>query len=311
MKWYKLMAILGACLFGIFLAAACTPVPANTSAPSDADILLTAQASNPLPTEFANQGLSVVKTQACLVDTFVSVQVNDENTLPQMNDPQGDMIAWSPVGDELAYVTPTNGRWAWFVGDLVVFDMKTNKVIFTSQNQQVSGDLTWSPDGKWLAYIVLDAKSKIYTIDVLDMQTGTSQDIFTAISPQTDNWASPKGITGWANANTLMVTSDCDVDCSRSYSYDLQSGKLTAQGDGRKKDDLSLNVTNQLVSPDAKWQVAVDINNNAWISAKTSGQASIISSGSPIDEIKWSHDSSYLAMRTDDSIILYEPVCTK
>ena len=311
MHRFTTLSILGVALAGVFLLGACSTVSTGNG-PTDAQVLLTAQATAAVPTELANQGLKVAGTQACQVDSFASVQIDDVSE-DQVNwsNPQGDMIAWSPAGNLLAYVTPPNGRWAWFVGDLVIYNMAMQKNVFTSQNLQVFGDLTWAPDGKHLAYIVLDSKSKTYTIEVLDLQTGASQDLFSTVSPQTDSWSSPKGIDHWSNANTLLVTSSCDVDCSRQYSYNLQTGQLTVQGEMRKNQDKTLVLTNQYVSPDAHWQVAVDLKDNTWISNKTKGQVSMLLATTPVNEVKWSGDSSYLALRTDDAVDIFQTVCSQ
>jgi Tol biopolymer transport system component len=302
MKRFRLFAMIGVGLLGIFLVSACSST-VNTDTLAEVNVLPTAQAANLLPTQMANQGLTVVKTQACQVNNFVSVQVQGS---------EGDMIAWSPTGDILAYVTPVNEKWGWYIGNLVVWDMKTQKAVFTSQDQEVAGDLTWSPDGKQLAYVVLDQKSKTYTVDIVDLSSGNTLNIFTSLSPQTDSWSSPKGITKWIDANTLLVTSSCDVDCSRRYSYDVSTGNITAlSGDSRKSDDLSLAVTNQNVSPDSKWQIYPDNKDNIWLSSPSKSQASVISTGLAVNEIKWSGDSSYAALRTDESVLVFEPVCTK
>jgi len=308
MKHVHLYFLLGGlALLGLLISACSTTL---TTGSSDADVLLTAEAANPLPTELSSQGLSVVKTKACQVEKLVSVQVQSNDV--QVDTVQGDLIAWSPMGDEFAYVTPDNEKWGWFVGNLVVLDVKTQKAIFTSQNQEVNGDLTWSPDGSLLAYVVLDPKTKVYTVDIVNLSNGSTQDIFTSISPQTDSWSSTKGIDRWSNSQTLLVTSSCDVDCSRSYSYDVASGQLTAGAETRKSDDHTLNVTNQDASPNTRWEIAVDTNNdNVWLASSINGQASIILAGVTAYEIKWSTDSSYVALRTDDSVLVYEPICSK
>jgi protease II len=302
MKLKKILSILGICTLAVFLLAACSTKTSVISL-SDSEVLLTAQAANPLPTQLANQGLAVVKTKACQVDSFVSIQAKDS---------QGDLLAWSPAGNYLAYVTPTNEKWGWFIGNLVVYDVAAQKSIFTTQNQEVAGDLTWSPDGKLLAYVVLDAKQKTYTIYVVDVSSGATQDIFASISAKTDDWSSAKGISKWSDSDNLQVTSSCDIDCSRAYSYNVQNEQISAQGsDKRKAEDTSLKITNQNDSPDSKWHIEVDNKDDVWLSSASSKQASIIATGAAISEIKWSGDSGYVAVRNDDTVMIFQPVCTQ
>jgi hypothetical protein len=302
MKRSQFILLCAASLTLLLLAAACS-TKLTTGTTSDADVLLTAEAANPLPTQLANQGLSVVQTKACQVDKFVSVQTKAQ---------QGDMLAWSPVGNSLAYVTPVNEKWGWFVGDLVIEDVASQKVVYTSQDLEVAGDVTWSPDGSQLAFVVLDPKVKVYTVDVLDLSSSKVQDAF-GDSAATDQWSAPKGIDKWSDSHTLLMNASCDVDCSRVYTFDTQSGQLTSDAttDTRKAEDHSLNLVNQPSSLNSSWQIVSDNNDNVWMSSTVNHQASVILTGTTINEIKWSGDSSYLALRTDDSVLIYQPVCSK
>jgi Periplasmic component of the Tol biopolymer transport system len=301
MKQFKPFFLCAACLALVLLAGACSVNLPGGTTDAEAEVLLTAEASNPLPTQMANQSLAVVPTKACQVDKFVSVQTKAS---------QGDMLAWSPTGDTLAYVTPSNEKWGWFVGNLVIEDIANQKAVYTSQSQEVAGDLTWSPDGSQLAYVVLDPKSKVYTVDVLNLSTGKLQDVF-GFSPVTDSWSSPKGIDKWTDSYTLIVNASCDVDCVRPYTFNTQTGKLTQGEEMRKSQDLSLDLTNEMVSSNSRWTLAIDNNDNLWLASAANHQASIILAGTTTTEFKWSKDSGYLAVRTDDSVLVYQPICSK
>lgn len=299
MKRMRILLILGAGLLAAAVLAACSAA-VSTPAPSDNDVLLTAQAGSPLPTQLAGEGLSVVGTKACQVQKLVSVQVDK---------PQGDMAAWSPAGNTLAYVTPGNEKWGWFVGNLVLLDVPNNKVTYTTSDIRVAGDLTWSPDGKKLAFVVLDPTEKIYNVDILDLESQAITELFSVADARTDEWSSPKGINQWISANLLEVMSSCGVDCSRAYDYNTATSQMITGSEGRKQDDHSLEVSSGGASPDGTWQVTVDTKDNVWLSAAGKHQASIILTGNTVGEIKWSGDSSYLALRVDEAVLIFEPVC--
>jgi hypothetical protein len=293
--------IFSALLFlGLSIAlVACSIGVANTTL-SDGDVLLTAQSANPLPTEFSSLGLATVKTTSCQIHSFVATQTNND---------QGDMIAWSPVEDVLAYVTPENDKWGWFVGNLVIYDVKAKKNLYESQNLAVVGDLTWSADGKLLAFVTLDQHTKIYSVDVLDLSSSDIMEVFDSAAAMTDLWSSTKAVDSWQDDHTLLVTSSCDVDCSRKYSFDTQTGQLTALAEMRKKDDTALTVTNETASQDSRWQLAQDVNDNVWIASTINHQTSMVASNVLLTQVKWSPDSSYFAIYSDEAVLIYEPIC--
>jgi hypothetical protein len=285
----------------LFLLTACSS-PVVSSGVADAAALMTAQAANPLPTEMAGLGLRASSSTACLAKEDVAISVSD---------PQGDLLAWSPVNDELAYVRPSNDRWAWFVGDLVAFDFKLNKEVYTSDSLEVFGDLTWAPDGHAVAYVVLDPAQKTYTVHVANMNNGTDEDIFAATSAHTDEWSSTKGVTRWESERNVVVTSSCGLDCARIYNYNTLTGQMTIEGDERKNEDPSLTLINELTSPDGTWQVSTDSKDNLWLSNTKTNKAFILVEGKVVSEAKWSIDSQYLALRTADQVLVYHVGCKR
>jgi dipeptidyl aminopeptidase/acylaminoacyl peptidase len=280
--------------------SACSSGDTTTAELSDADALATAQASSVLPTQMVGEGMRSAKSTACLTweDASISTDTN-----------QGDLLSWSPDGKSLAYVRPVNGRWAWFVGDMVVYDFKTEKETYSSSDLEVFGDLTWSPDGNALAYVILDPTSKIYTASVINLTTGTDISIFSGEAARTDEWSSTKGISSWTDASNVVVTSSCGLDCSRVYSYNITSGVMTISGETRKKEDLSLALTNEMTSPDGVWQIQVDNLDNLWLANSETSRAFILLAATPVSEIKWSPDSQYLAIRLEEKVQVYLPDC--
>lgn len=289
----------------LLVLAACTDTIA-TPTETDADVLLTAQAANPLPTEMVAQGARVAASPVCLVQTFVTVGVNSD----YVDTKQGDMLAWHPTRDELAYINPANGRWGWFVGNLTVYDFELQKEVLATSDLEVMGDITWSPDGSNLAYVVLDPQEKTYTVYVGGLASGLSVDIFGS-SAKTDDYSSTKGILEWVSDRNVVVTSSCGLDCSRKYNYNTETSVMTSEEETRKNEDPSLDLVNQTTSPDGVWTVAVDQNDNVWLSNAKTRVASVISTDAVVEEIKWSTDSRYLALRFSGSIKVFDTTCTK
>lgn len=293
------------CAFLLLTLAACAESIA-TPTETDADVLLTAQASNPLPTAMVAAGARVSASPLCLVQTFTTVSVDADYVTTK----QGDMLAWNPASDQLAYVRPVNGRWGWFVGDLVVYDFTLQKDIFTSADLEVMGDMAWSPDGSNLAYVVLDPEEKTYTVYVGGLVTGLSADIFGS-SAKTDEYSSTKGILGWVSDRNVEVASSCGVDCMQKYNYNTDTSVLTKEEETRKNEDPSLDLVNQTTSPDGVWSVVVDEKNNVWLANAKTKVAAVISAGTAVEEIKWSPDSRYLSLRFSGEIKVFDVTCKK
>jgi hypothetical protein len=144
---------------------------------------------------------------------------------------------------------------------------------------------------------------------VLDVTGGGETDIFASTSAKTDDWASTKGVTEWADNNNLVVTSSCGPDCARIYNYNLEAGSLTIQGDERKSEDPSLHLINETTSPNGNWTTAADALDNFWLANSRTNKAFILLAGVVPQEIKWSADSRYLALRTEDKVYIYQVNC--
>jgi len=293
------------CAFLLLTLAACAETIV-TPTETDADVLLTAQAANPLPTAMVAEGARVAASPVCLVQTFTTVSVDSDYVTTK----QGDMLAWNPVSDQLAYVRPVNGRWGWFVGDLVVYDFTLKKEIFTTVDLEVMGDTAWSADGSNLAYVVLDPEEKTYTVYVGGLANGLSVDIFGS-SVKTDDYSSTKGILGWISERNVEVTSSCGLDCMQKYNFNTETSVLTKDEQTRKNEDPSLDLVNQTTSPDGLWTISVDENNNVWLANAKTKIASIISADTAVEEIKWSPDSRYLSLRFSGEIKVFDVTCKK
>lgn len=301
MKRVSTWILLGVMMFSLLVISACSTTAADTGM-DNTDVLATAQAANPLPTEMSSLGLQTAKIDACLVKEDASITIDNK---------QGDLLAWSPVNDELAYVRPANGRWAWFVGDLVLYDIDLAKESYTSTDKQVFGDVTWSPDGNALAYVVLDSSKEIYSVYVLNLLTGSDLEVFSANSAKTDEWSSTKGITNWASERNVVVTSSCGLDCARIFNYNIETSVMTIDGEVRKNEDKSLDLSNEMTSPDGTWTLAVDTQDNLWMANRETGKVFILLAATTVEEVKWSVDSKYVALRTAEKVQVYQVSCKK
>ncbi len=244
-----------------------------------------------------------VESQTCLVAEKVTIQTDK---------PQGDLMAWSPNNDDLALVQPVNQYSGWYIGDILVFDAIEAKEEFTSEDQAVFGDLTWSPDGSQLAYVELIQREGIYTIKIVNLTDGLSVDVFGDVDQaRTDDFASLKGIRSWQNASDLEVMSYCGPDCVRVYQYNPISEALIIEEEVRQNEDLSLITDSEFVSPDGNWMVTLDEKDNTWLTSKRENKVSLLMVTLVVEEVKWSADSRYLAIRTAESVKIYETGCTQ
>ncbi len=309
---YKILFLL-LCLFSLSLLAACSVLQAqmNRATPT----VEATPTPITLPTQLS--AINRVESQTCQVAELVAIQTDK---------PQGDLLAWSPTGHEVAFVQPVNQYSGFYIGDLTVYDAATKETIFTSKDRAVFGDLTWSPDGSALAFSALDQTAGVYTIKTVSLTDGNEVDVF-GDAARTEDFASQKGILSWATPSDLVVTSVCGSDCVRLYLYNTVSQTLNPQQEVRYNENTSLTLVNDIASPDGYWQISTDNKNNTWI---TSGVNSIISdtldnsgltssvdsrisllvAGTSLKEWKFSKDSQYLAIRTADKVLVYQLGCS-
>lgn len=245
--------------------------------------------------------------------TQIASQTCRQVELPviQTDEAQGDLIAWAPASDRLAMVQPVNQISGWYVGDLAVYDADGQQTIFTSKDQAVFGDLTWSPDGAQLAYIILDQDNGYYTVKTAALSDGTETEVFGEEgAARTNDYSSLKGIQDWSSAAHLGVTSSCGTDCVRQYTYNPVSQSLTQEEEIRQNDDTSLTIENEYSSPDGTWQVTVDDKDNVWLTDTSHNRISLLLVASTTQEVKWSPSSTYLAVRISDRVLIYQVGCT-
>ncbi len=293
--------------FGILtfgLLAACSPLS------TDGPVEITAEV--PAALDPIGDGLPVTSSPACKIADFSVIQTDLD---------QGDLVAWAPEELTIAFIAPIGRSWGWYEGDLFLYNLINNEEQST-RDLKVSGDLTWSPDGRRIAMVVFRLPESRYTVMVMDIGSGQMTDLY-GVSAATDEFSSRKGIISWTNNQTLRVAENCCVDCVRIVDHDVSQGIARDVETIRHNQDTSLHITlNQPgISPNPNWFNAnwspdeslvffTDRNETAWV-ADLAREVRF-----PLDsairgpqESKWSFDSRYLAVRTPEAVYLYDTIC--
>ncbi len=294
-----------ALLLSILLLAGCAPLAAVDEAAE--------ATATPLPESSTEDGLTVQPPDACLAA---------EGAVIQLLQPQGNLLAWQPGENWLAFVAPVGRSWGWSVGDAVVAPLGEGEALSTS-DVRVAGDLTWSPDGIWLAFAALRASDDRYTVYAWRPADRTLIDLF-GEGGGSDPTASPKGIVEWLDGNRLLISEGCGVDCRSLVEVSVLGSELRVREQIREAEDGSLVVDlnqpagfglnpdwlNPNVSPDGLSVFFSDEDDVGWIGSIEEGikYPLDLGSGAPL-ESKWSEDGRYLAVRTDQRVLVFELGC--
>ncbi len=271
--------------------------------------------ATPLPTA-SIQNMEVVSSQACKVA---------EQDMIRVQQPQGNLIAWSPKSDTLTYIAPTQAS-SWNVGELNLLSAPG----FDSPHRLASGaagELTWSPDGSAIAYLGLRRSDNLYTISLAFPNGSISRDLFPDEAARTDDYSSQKAILEWTDPNHLRVLTSCGINCLQTLDINTQTGLASEVGDAIEKNRLTWSVhTNQPTtlpgefsnvpgqlnwSPDEKNIAYIDDAGNAWvINASTPTMYPLdIGQYGTAAETDWSYDSQYLAVHVDQNLLIFSLKC--
>jgi len=267
----------------------------------------------PFPTTNPEEGLRVTVSTACQVHALPTIHVDEVS---------GDMLAWDPDGEILAYVAPENHEWDWYSGNLTLISMETGEERAT-RDISVTGDLAWSPDGSRIAFTALETTDNIYTVKVLQISDFSTIDLYSA-GAATDEFGSRKGILHWTDNSRLQVVESCGVDCSRIVEISLIGLEQRVLDSGRKADNRSLEIElNQAgtainpewlsanVSPDKRRIFYSDANGLAWLAVPDEGYKYRIDLElGDAQESKWSPNSRLLAIRTNEKVYIYDMECS-
>lgn len=269
----------------------------------------------PAPTSSV-PGMEVVSPQACLLTQQDMIRVEQ---------PQGDLMAWSPVANTVAYVGSTQAS-SWNVGDLNIIsapDFENPTRLAT----QVAGELAWSPRGLNIAYLGLRKSDNLYTIGLVSPAGRTSRDLFPEEAARTDGYSSQKAIAEWLNDGRLRVQTSCGVDCMQAIDFAILTGLASPVGSPTQSSwDMRTVQTNQPAvippayaelegqlnwSPDGNLIAYIDENETAWIIDEGSGSLYPLDIGDygTASETDWSFDSQYLAVRVDQYLKLFKFDC--
>ncbi len=254
-----------------------------------------------------SDGLQVIAAQACLVREEKSIQTDRL---------QGDLLAWSPLEEKLAFVTPPNRSWGWYEGDLIILDVASGEEQST-KDIKVNGDLTWSPNGEQIAFVSFRPAENHYSVMVYSVVSASLVDLYT--TAVTDEFTSRKGIVRWRSDQVLQVSETCGIDCVRFVEHNLASGQSAVLEETRQNENTSLQVPlNQPgVVPNRNWRNAnwspgaeqvffTDRNGVAWLgNLSDSTRYALPIDPTGVQESKWSPDERMIAVRTAETVSVF------
>jgi hypothetical protein len=260
--------------------------------------------------------MQVVSSQACQVAQQRMIRVQE---------PQGDLISWSPISDTVAYIAATQAS-SWNVGELNLLStpkFDTSKRLATG----VAGDITWAPDASVIAYLGLRRSDNLFTIGLAYPNGRTSQDLFPSEAAKTDDYSSQKSILEWMDPGRLRILVSCGLDCMQTVTINVQSGLSSQVGDPihRTRDMWSVHTLHPAIippeytnlpgqlnwAPDYQHIAYIDGAGNAWVINASGGSLYPLDIGQygTATETDWSSDSQYLAVQVDQYLKIFSFKC--
>ena len=301
----KLIQLAGCLLSLLFYLSACSIVGGG------------AQEATPTPMPTSSvPDMEVITPQACLVA---------EQRMIRVEEPQGDLISWSPEGDSVAYIASTTGS-SWNVGELSLLSApKFDSPIRLATG--AAGELTWAPDASAIAYLGLRRSDNLYTIGLAYPNGRTSQDLFPDEAARTDDYSSQKAVLEWLDSNQLRVLVSCGTDCMQTLDIAVLTGLTRIVADPIQRTWDMWSVHTYLPSPippeytelsgllnwswDEQRVAYIDQAGNAWVINTNDGKLYPLDIGQygTATETDWSFDNQYLAVQVDQQIMIFSFNC--
>ncbi len=297
--------LLGGILGLLFSFSACTILGGGTQDPTP----------TPMPTSSVPDK-EVIAAQACLVAQQRMIRVDE---------PQGDLIAWSPIDNTVAYIAATTGS-SWNIGELSLLSAaKFDPPIRLATG--VAGELTWSPDASAIAYLGLRRSDNLYTIGLAYPNGRISQDLFPDETARTDDYSSQKAILEWMDSNRLRVLVSCGTDCMQTLDLAVQTGLSSIVADPIQRTWDMWSVQNYhpsnlpseyaALSGQLNWSwdeqhiAYIDKAGNTWVINVNDGNLYSLDIGQygTATETDWSFDNQYLAVHVDQQLMIFSFNC--
>ncbi len=295
----------GSILSLLFIISACTILGGGAQDPTP----------TPLPTSSVPDK-EVIVPQACLVAQQKMIRVDE---------PQGNLIAWSPMDNTVVYIAATTGS-SWNIGELSLLSApKFDPPIRLATS--VAGELTWSPDASAIAYLGLRRSDNLYTVSLAYPNGRISQDLFPDETARTDDYSSQKAILEWMDSSRLRVLVSCGNDCMQPMEIAVQSGLSNIVDDPiqRTWDMWSVHIhpPSIMLSEYAKllgqlnwsWDeqhiAYIDKAGNTWVINVNDGNLYALDIGQygTATETDWSFDNQYLAVHVDLQLMIFTFTC--
>lgn len=307
------------CLLAVILLSACS----GAINPEDLPATPT-----PLPTTTAPR-FPVVPTEACELARYPALRTRTA---------QGDLLAWANSANSLAFVGPS-AQSNWYTGVLyTVSEPGFQDPLRQSGQFLVFGSLAWAPRDDQVAFIIFRQPER-YSLAVANLRSNTSRE-FPPESIPNDQYDSAKVVEGWSDEQSVRFLTSCGVDCDQTIIANIESGMADPIGEQLRKapdrlqprpllhdydpqqfplmvqETWATRLYPQMKAPtwtkDGHKVAYIDRGLTAWvILVAEERQYMLYTPQVDAQEMKWSADGRYLALRTDDDVYVYDTECVE